>query len=244
MRLAIIDDNPIDRMNLRTLLLAHPTAEIVGEAADLASARLLIRQHRPDAIFLDVQLGRENGFSLLEPDNPEKPPLVVFCTLHKHYAADAFDADAVDYLLKPIMPERLARALQRLDAASPAGAGQAGAAPSPLDLDDLLAFRYGDERRIMEVSRIATISGDRDYSKVVTSDGREYLDNRRLRDWQRLLPPKRFQMLDRSTIINLAEVVSWRETDEGGELTLRNARRPFPIGHAALRRLEEFLGSR
>ncbi|AHF93434.1 response regulator of the LytR/AlgR family [Opitutaceae bacterium TAV1] len=241
MRLAIIDDNPIDRMNLRNLLLAHKQ-EIAGEAENLTEARALLREHPLDAIFLDVQLGRENGFRLLDTieAGPGRPQ-IVFCTLHLHYAADAFDVDAADYLLKPIMPERLARTLQRLVVATgKKGDDDADEAPvRRLELDDLLAFRQGDERRILEVGRIAAIAGEGDYSRVIAADGREYLDNRRLRDWQRLLPARRFQTLDRSTIINLAEVVSWRQNDDGARVTLRNSAHPFPIGHLALRRLEK-----
>lgn len=232
MRLLLVDDNPVDRMNLRVLLGAHPGMEIVGEAENLAMAKTLVERHRPDALFLDVELGWENGFNLLQALKPVCPP-IIFCTLHTRYAAEAFEVEAVDYLLKPIMPERLARALARL---------KSTAAVRMLALDDLIAFKSGNERRIVSVDRIATIVGDGDYSRVLVSEGKEYLDNRRLRDWQQVLPEKYFQALDRSTIVNLAEVSSFRPTGEGGELNFRNVGRSFPIGRAALRRLESWGG--
>lgn len=244
MRIALVDDNPIDRINLRSLLSEHSRVRLVGEAADLEAARSMLADARPDALFLDVELGRENGFRLL--DAPWLPPRIVFTTLHQHYAVEAFEVQAVDYLLKPVMPERLDRALARLFQATDIShaAGEKRVGESPRAPDDLLVFKQGNERRVLPVSKIVWITGGRDYTRVVTADGKEYLDTRRMRDWQAILPPKLFQLLDRSTIVNLGEIASYRPTHGGAQVMTRNGNSATAIGAAAFKRLEECLENR
>ncbi|CAN5563837.1 LytTR family DNA-binding domain-containing protein [soil metagenome] len=232
MRVVIVDDNEIEQLNLLTLLETMREVQVVGQATDLASAKALIVVGKPDAIFLDVALGRETGFDLLE--ELVVKPLVVFTTLHQEYAVKAFEVKAVDYLVKPITKERLRRAVDRL-----AGALAHKAAQTALDLTDLLVFKKGAERYLVAVESIAAICGDRDYTQVVTAEGKEYLDDRRMRDWQTLLPGKYFPALDRSTIVNLGEVASYHPTSEGGALNWRNSPKPLEIGKAAFKRLEE-----
>lgn len=235
MRVAIVEDTLSERLNLRALLERQASVEIVGEAETLAAARTLLATTQPDVVFLDVELGRENGFQLLE--SPQPLPRIVFTTLHLHYAAQAFDREAFDYLVKPIAEKRLLRTLRRLEQAV---ASPAPAAPPKLDADDLLIFRQGEVRHILPVARIAVITGDGDYTRIVAVDGREYLDSRRIRDWHATLPSE-FQLLDRSTIFNLAEVSAYRPSPEGGVVILRNAPAPWPIGPTAFKRLEETL---
>lgn len=232
MRVVIVDDNEIEQLNLLTLLESMREVKVVGQAKDLASAKALIEAEKPEAIFLDIALGRETGFELLE--KLAEKPLVVFTTLHQEYAVKAFEVKAVDYLVKPITVERLKRAVERLSDALAQKATQ-----TTLDLTDLLVFKKGAERYLVTVESIAAICGDRDYTQVVTSEGKEYLDDRRMRDWQALLPGKYFPSLDRSTIVNLAEVASYHPTSEGGALNWRNSPKPLEIGKAAFKRLEE-----
>ncbi len=233
MRVVMIDDNPVDRLNLRTLLGLVGEVEIVGEADTLATGCALVESQQPDLIFLDVRLGRETGFQLLE--RLRGKPRVIFTTLHREYAFPAFEVEAHDFLLKPVGPERLQRALQR------AVASLSHAPARPLDLADLLVFRLGDERRVVEVERILAIMGNRDYTRILASPRMDCLDQRRLRDWQELLPAPTFQMLDRSTILNLRQIDSYRQTPEGGVVTLRNHPAPILIGAVAFKRLEALM---
>ena len=237
MRIALVDDNPIDRMNLRTLLQADPRVEFVGEAESLTSGLGILETLKPEVLFLDIELGCENGFRLL--DSPWRAPCIVFTTLHQHYAVKAFEVQATDFLVKPIVPARLTRALNRVE--RELDTEQEAKAPEMLATGDLLVFKLGTERRVLTVERIAWISGDRDYTRVVAFDGKEYLDNRRMRDWQQILPAKLFRVLDRSTIVNINEVAAYRPTINGGQVTMRNATAGMLIGHAAFKRLEECL---
>ena len=232
MRVVIVDDNEIEQLNVQTLLEGMREVKIVGQATGLATAKALIASEKPDAIFLDIELGRGTGFELL--DQLPVKPLVVFTTLHREYAVRAFEVKAVDYLMKPVTEDRLRRAVERLGDALALKATQ-----TTLDLTDLLVFKKGTERYLVAVESIAAICGDRDYTQVITAEGREYLDDRRMRDWQDLLPGKYFPALDRSTIVNLGEVASYHPTSEGGSLTWRNSPKPLEIGKAAFKRLEE-----
>jgi two-component system, LytTR family, response regulator len=115
MRALIVDDEALARSKLLRMLRAFPDVEVVGEAADGATALTLAEQLRPDVIFLDVQMPEVDGFDVAA-SLPDDAPALVFVTAFDQYALRAFDAQAVDYLLKPVEPERLARAVQRLRA--------------------------------------------------------------------------------------------------------------------------------
>ena len=112
-RAVIVDDEPIARAGLRTLLGAERDVSIVAECRDGAEAVARIRSDRPDLVFLDVQMPELTGFEVLSALAPEELPAIVFVTAYDAYALDAFEASAVDYLLKPFDRERFARALAR-----------------------------------------------------------------------------------------------------------------------------------
>lgn len=113
MRVLIVDDEPPARSRLRRLLAAFAGVEVVGEAADAAGALAAVATLAPQVLMLDVQMPGASGLDLAA-SLPEPAPLVVFVSAHGHYALPAFDAAAIDYLLKPVEPERLARALERV----------------------------------------------------------------------------------------------------------------------------------
>jgi len=129
MRCLIVDDEHHAREGLRKLLLAHPGAQVVGEAGDVDSALRLLEALRPRVVFLDVQLRGETGFDLIARARPPLPH-IVFVTAHDRYAVEAFRVEAVDYLLKPVEPEHLARAVRRV--ARPPAALPAIAHPAAL----------------------------------------------------------------------------------------------------------------
>src|SRR6476646_9118617 len=112
-RALIVDDEPIARAGLRTLLGAEADVAVVGECRDGAEAVARIRADRPDLVFLDVQMPELNGFEVLGTLEPNELPAIVFVTAYDEYALDAFEASAVDYLLKPFDRDRFGRALAR-----------------------------------------------------------------------------------------------------------------------------------
>lgn len=130
MKALLIDDEPLARQEMRTLLVAHPEIEIIGEAASAKQAAKLIAQLQPDVIFLDVAMPGATGFDLLEK-LPTPRPLVIFTTAYDTFAIRAFEVEAVDYLLKPVDPRRLRAALVRLAALFAARSSHATPSPKP-----------------------------------------------------------------------------------------------------------------
>jgi two-component system LytT family response regulator len=237
MRAVIIDDNEIDRLNLSALLQGCAGLTVTGEAATLESAVALVEKERPDVVFLDIYLGRQKGFGVLEKISCK--PHVVITTSHPHYAVKGFEIDAVDYLLKPVMEETLMRAMRRLSAHR----GVIPGAEQRLVLDDVQLFKQPDGLHVIPVAHILAIIGERIYSRVLVRDGREFLHNRPLREWKELLPEKQFRALDRSTILNISEVKSicTEPGREGCPVSFRNSSLVVFIGDAGLKTLRGFL---
>ena len=131
-RTLIVDDEPLAREGLRMLLALDPEVSAIEEAKDGREAVASIRNTRPDLVFLDVQMPEMNGFAVMQEVGMESMPAVVFVTAHDRYAIEAFEINAIDYLLKPVTEERflkaLARAKTRLNA-DPAGGATGGSSP-------------------------------------------------------------------------------------------------------------------
>jgi len=146
-RVLIVDDERLARTGLRRELARLDRIEVVGEASDGASAVEAIARLEPDLVFLDVQMPERDGFQVIEAVGPERMPAVIFLTAHDQYAIRAFEADAIDYLLKPIDPARLARAVER--ALTRLKSPDAGALATQLtSLLDRLGQGSAPERRI------------------------------------------------------------------------------------------------
>ena len=234
MRVAIIEDSEIDRLNLETLLEDHDDVEIVGEAETVESGAALIEREKPDALFLDIHLGRQKGFKVFEKCTVR--PWAVITSSHSHYALQGFEIEAVDYLLKPLMEEPLARALDRLRCRLMTDTAKTET--SQLALDDMLGFKSGLEHHLIPVGQIQAIVGERIYTRVLTSDGREFLHNRPLREWRDILPDI-FKTLDRSTIMNLREILTVKEggTHASHQVSFRNSSHKLVLGDVALKAL-------
>ena len=205
MRTAIIvDDERLARRELRAMLEeAHAsTVRVVGEAESVRVAAELVRTCDADVVFLDVQLAGESGLELLTLIDPSVA--VVFVTAFDQYAVRAFEANALDYLLKPVAPARLARAVERLsvpnDDAAPARLA------TRLDYHDRLFLRLDDRMGFVKVADIVSIASDGDYSVVRLASGRTHRARKSLREWLARLPENAFARVHRSTIVNLEYV--------------------------------------
>ena len=179
LRLLIIDDEPLARQNLRQMLGLHPGLKVVGEADSVPEALRLIREEKPDAIFLDVQMPGADGFSLLR--SLEHPPRVVFVTAHAAHAAEAFDFDAVDYLLKPVRPVRLAVAVGRLEAETAGG--------EPWQAKDRICFKTPERTLIATPGMIAALEADGDFTRIHIEGERPMLICHNLSFYEKTHPP-------------------------------------------------------
>lgn len=228
-RAIIVDDSPADRLNLAVLLSRFPGLEVVGEAASAPEARELLGTSICELLFLDIELGPQSGFDVLA--GLARKPRVIFTTVHRHYAVEAFDVGASDYLVKPISEERLMRALGR------ASAGAGSAAKS------ITVHRSGGERYAIALDTISAVVGDGDYSRVLAGT-REHSDSRRLREWQELLSDFNMLQADRSTLLRSDHIVSWRPYGGGGFVTFKHSNVPLELGRTGYRRLVQTMDAR
>jgi two-component system LytT family response regulator len=242
-RAIIVDDERLARKELRTLLRAFPDVEIVGDASSLSEARSLVERAQPELIFLDVQLGRASGFDLL--DAIDERTSVIFVTAYDQHALRAFDVHALDYLLKPVEPARLERALRRhLSPSAPMpGESSAPTAGAPrLTLSDWLFLRAGERRSFVKVGRITHLVADGDYVTFHTDDGRRVRTHSALRQWEQRLPPS-FLRVQRAVIVNL-EFVTRAEpwSHYSYQLTIRGLGEPVVMSRRYASRARDLLG--
>jgi two-component system, LytTR family, response regulator len=228
----IVDDERLARENLRGLLAAHQEITVVGEARNAAEARQMIADKRPDLVFLDIQMPGGSGFDLLE--RLEFPPPIIFVTAFDNFAIRAFEVNALDYLLKPVEPERLARAIQRLGQKT-TDSDEAGL----LKNSDRVFLDTGRQAVFLAVAEIAAIHAEGNYTQVVEVNGRSYLVRIPLCRWETRLPADVFIPLDRSLLINLNHIKRYVLKARQAELYLGGIAQPFILGRIGLRRFKE-----
>ena len=245
----LVDDEPAARRRLAELLALHPRIEVIGMVESVEEARIFIAVRIPDIVFLDVEMPRGSGLSLLVwlPESVR----VCFVTAYPQYAVDAFDFGAVHYLLKPVDPLRLDRAITRLlkgDASSlgPEPAIEAGRkTEGEADTDNkvsIVASQTG-EKVVFQLHDILWIEAMGNYSQVCTGDGRiPPVFRRSLGQWEALLPAGKFVRVGRSHLIHLGRIalVRWKSRDETF-LFFEGSEQRLSIGRHAAIRLRELL---
>lgn len=208
----VVDDEPLARRRLASLIAQVPWAKQVGEASDGSSAVAAIERERPDAVFLDIQMPEMSGLAVVERLRAlDRPPVVIFTTAYDQYAVAAFELEALDYLVKPFGDERFLTAIER------ARQARARDAESALDrartalgrrddapLDRIFA-REANAVVPLPLSEIARIEAQDDYVLVHTS-GRSYLLSLRVSELETRLPNPPFIRVHRSHIVNLDHV--------------------------------------
>jgi two-component system, LytTR family, response regulator len=197
MRAMIVDDEPLARRELRRLLAEFAWIDIVGEAANVGEAAPLIDRLLPELLFLDIQMPGGTGFELLE--RLEHLPRVVFTTAYDKHAVRAFEVNALDYLLKPIEPERLAAAVARAQAA--AASAPAAVASSGTILERLF-LRDGERCWFVPLREVKLFTAEGNYVRI-SWDKIHPLLGRPLSSLESRLDPKRFFRANRQQIINL-----------------------------------------
>lgn len=197
-RTLIVDDEPLARSNVAILLRQDPETEIIGECRSGAEALEKIRALKPDLLFLDVQMPECDGFDVLEMLGTTLPPAVIFVTAYDQYALRAFEAGALDYLLKPFDNARFNRALDRAKQAVKRGKD----VPRKLER---LAIKSVGQIAFVRISEIDWIEAA-DYYACIHVGPRSHLLRRSMADLEQELDPTAFCRIHRSTIVNLARV--------------------------------------
>jgi two-component system LytT family response regulator len=232
----IVDDERLARQKLRAMLSAHPKIQITGEADSVEATMKLIAATQPELIFLDIQMPGASGFELL--NHVTQPIKIIFVTAFDKYAIRAFEVNALDYLLKPVNPERLANAVARLSEA-----GEPQAPPGrPLEYDDFLFLPVGDGSRFLKISEIKCICAAGSYSEVRTADNVKSLVLKPLNEWEERLPDKHFARIHRATIINTSFVERTEKWfNYSYQVHLRGVAEPFTMSRRYAAKLKEKL---
>ncbi|MFN3243892.1 MAG: LytR/AlgR family response regulator transcription factor [Planctomycetota bacterium] len=233
-RVLVVDDEPLARRAIREVLEREPRFEVVGEAGDGIAAIEAIERLRPQLVFLDMQMPGCDGLEALAQVEADMRPAVVFATAYEHYAIQAFDLHAVDYLLKPFDDARLLaaldRALQRLGA-------------DDRRMQDLLdqateerpskrfVCKHAGRLRLVDANEVEWIEARGNYVHLHHPDG-PFLVRRTLTSLAKTLPEPRFQRVHRSAIVALPEVCELDRRPGGDhELVLRSGAR-VPLGRS------------
>jgi two-component system LytT family response regulator len=224
LRAIIVDDERLARADLRSMLADMENVDIVGEAANISSAAELIGRENPDLVFLDIQMPGESGFDLLE--KVELQAQVVFVTAFDEYAIRAFEVNAVDYLLKPVNPERLRTALERVSRREAASTGDG----HDLHYDDALLLTFNTHRKFVRINSIICIQSAADYTELITSDGKKGLVRKTMSEWEERLPREYFCRIHRTAIVNIDFVETIDKKDgDSYEIRLKGVAAPLPV---------------
>lgn len=232
LRVAIVDDEALARRGMRRLLEKHRQIEVIGEAASARLAVDLIRAERPDAVFLDIEMHGESGFDVLR--DLDNAPDVVFVTAHDRYAVKAYDFSVLDYLLKPVDPERLAAAIARLEKAQAARQALSKRGPPTLRL------RTHARTVIQRVDAIAALRAEGDYTRVFALGGPAVLVGQSLGKFEAELPMPPFLRVNRSLIVNTDRMREIETIDRNTmHIRLDGCGEPFEVGRAAAARIRK-----
>ena len=243
-RAVIVDDEDLARQILREYLKREPDVEIVAECANGFAAVKVVSEHKPDLLFLDVQMPKLDGFEVLEL--VERDVAVVFVTAFDQYAMKAFDAAAVDYLLKPFGLDRLQTALQRVrrrlseKQPMPVAAELRGAARPPDQYLERIVVRDGSRVQIIPVNKLDYAEAQDDYVSL-HSEKKSYLKQQTISSLEAVLDPSRFVRVHRSYIVNLEKIAKIQPYTKDTRVVQLSDGSQVPVSRAGYARLKELL---
>jgi two-component system LytT family response regulator len=228
-KVLVVDDEPLARKRLASLIAREPDLQLVGECGDGVDALAKIEALSPELLFLDIKMPGMSGLELGRSLRSERPPYIIFTTAYTQYAVDAFSVDAVDYLLKPFDRERFTQALDK--------ARERLRGPLPIkrdtDLDGLvrqlstltagssgrtagrLAIKDGTRFRFLELADITHVQADGDYLHVHTVSGERSMLRERMQELEHRLAGGSFVRVSRSVILNLRYLKEMRPRQRG-----------------------------
>jgi two-component system LytT family response regulator len=241
-RTLIVDDEPLARSNLAVLLRTDPEIEIAGECGSGMEALASIRRAKPDLLFLDVQMPEVDGFDVLEMLGNDLPPAIVFVTAYDQYALRAFEAGALDYLLKPFDNARFELALGRAKQRIRLGKNGNNNNDGPRKLERV-AIKNAGQVSFVKISEIDWIEAA-DYYACLHVGSRSHLLRRSMAELEQDLDPNQFCRVHRSSIVNLERVRGLKLTEDGEHDVLLESGARVRLSRRYRKQLQARMGSR
>lgn len=221
-RVVIVDDEPLARLAVKVRLARRDTFELVGEFGDGVSAVGGIVALQPDLVFVDVEMPGKSGLEVLAALPPAQRPMAILLTAYDSFALQAFELAALDYLLKPVDEERFDEALDRAQQAFPYRSPGRAAGPATEPALQSFSVRVGARTVLVPVAEVERIEADGDYASL-HANGTTWLVRERLHSLARLLDPRQFHRVHRSTIVRLDMIAEVRSlTNRDAMLRLRD----------------------
>jgi two-component system LytT family response regulator len=242
-RIIVIDDEPLARQLIITLMKRHPEFEVVAECEDGFEGFKMIQELKPDLIFLDVQMPKLSGFEMLEL--LEEPPSVIFTTAFDQYAMSAFEAHAIDYLLKPISAERFDKAIVKWKASVPkptaANVLPALAEAQAAGYSQRIVLRDRNNIRIIPAQSIHYIEAADDYVRIVSDEG-TFLKKSTLGRIEESLDPRQFVRVHRSYLIPVSQIAKIEPYEKESHIARLHCGAKALVSKSGMSKLKEVLG--
>lgn len=245
MKVILIDDELLARAIAKEYLQSHPGFEVVAECSDGFEGLKAIQQHKPDIIFLDIQMPKISGFEMLEL--VEDPPPVIFTTAFDEYAMQAFEKHAIDYLLKPFSKERFDKALQR---AMQLISNKTVSEQTKELLESIAAsevksnrviVKDGGKIKIIPIAQIQHLEAADDYVKINTSEGC-FLKNNTMQFFESQLDSQQFVRIHRSYMVNITLITRIDPYEKDSHLVILSNGKKLPVSKSGYVKLKEVLG--
>jgi two-component system, LytTR family, response regulator len=239
-KVILIDDEPLARSILKEYLQSYREILILQECNDGFEGLKAIQEYQPDLIFLDIQMPKINGFEMLEL--VETPPAVIFTTAYDEYAIRAFEAAAVDYLLKPFSRERFDKAIQKWLSVQSAATNTFPETTAPMpEQNERIVVKMGSKIKIIPISDVYYLEAADDYVKVHTAEG-GFLKNKTMAYFEQTLDIRQFVRSHRSYMVNIQEITRIEPYEKDNYIALLKSGVQVPVSRTGYTRLREVLG--
>ncbi|MCB1050834.1 MAG: response regulator [Acidobacteria bacterium] len=231
MRAVIVDDEPAARAFLKNLLNSHPDIEVVSDAGDGLEAIEVINRTQPDLVFLDIQMPVIDGFEILPYIKAE--PLIIFVTAHDQYAIKAFEANACDYLLKPVEPDRLATSIERARTESVNLEWRHAILDRPKGLQKIIC-RTHKTAHVVWLQHIAWIAKEGRYSNICCLDGNHYLSDLTIDYLSAEIKNNSFFRVNRSALVRRTQIEQFCSKNHATGEIVCSGGTPFTVSRSRL----------
>ncbi len=239
-KIIVIDDEPLARGIVKEYLSGFVQVQVVAECGDGFEGVKIIAQHQPDLIFLDIQMPKINGFEMLELI--DHPPSVIFTTAFDEYAIKAFEAHAIDYLLKPFSKERFDKAMNKWigqkNSVLPQTLSEETSSP---ESQNRVVVKKGQNIVVLPVQRIYYFEAFDDYLKIHTAEG-FYLKKKTMAYFEKTLDASQFVRVHRSYLLNLQELTRIEPMEKDNHVALLKNGSRVPLSQAGFAKLKSVLG--